>query len=115
MKKVHEPYVLSTSCISLSIQVGFEAVEAEDWALKSQIPWWSELTGGWSLSNAKSTPLGRWLTHVSLIGMEAVGLAPKGSVKTHRMLCKGADACALGGKEGIFSPMLLVVGRKPAQ
>ncbi|ELU07827.1 hypothetical protein CAPTEDRAFT_193200 [Capitella teleta] len=100
--------------VSTLRRVGFEVQEAEDWALKSQIPWWSELSStNWSLTNFKSTPAGRWMTHLALVGMEMVGLATKGSVKTHHMLCKGADACALGGKEGIFSPMLLLVARKP--
>lgn len=94
-------------------RAGLELLEAEDLALTSPIPWWSILATRWSLYDLKSSPPGRWLTHIALMGMEMIGLASKGSVKTHRMLCKGADALALGGKEGIFSPMVLIVAEKP--
>ena len=53
-------------------QVGFELVEVEDYALKSQIPWWSEISSHWSLSNFKSSPAGRWMTHLAFLGMETL-------------------------------------------
>ena len=101
--------------LSTMKEVGFEVVEADDLVFKSQVPWWTVLTARWTLADLKLTPTGRWLTHMALMSMETLGLAPKGSVKVHRTLCKGADSLTLGGKEGIFSPMLLVVGRKPTK
>ena len=95
-------------------QSGFELVEAVDRAEDSELPWYSVLQGRWTLAAVRATPLGRWLTHLMLTALETVGLAPKGSVLVHRTLRKGADALAAAGEEGIFSPMYLVVHRKPA-
>ena len=95
-------------------QAGFEIVEAMDLAaLPDTVPWYSVLMPQWTLQDFKITPMGRWATHLMLYGLESVGLAPKGSVKVHRMLCKGADGLVKGGKEGIFSPMYFVLARKP--
>lgn len=94
-------------------KVGFEVLEAEDLALNSPVPWYSTLQPSWNLSDFKITPLGRWATHIMLALMETFRLAPRGSCKIHRTLCRGADGLVLGGKEGIFSPMYLVVAKKP--
>ena len=59
--------------------------------------------------------MGRWATHLMLFGMEVAGFAPKGAVKVHRMLCKGADGLVKGGKEGIFTPMYFIMCRKPLE
>ena len=93
---------------------GFEVMEARDLAnVQDSIPWYSLLMAQWTIHDFKMTPIGRWTTHLMLFGLETFGLAPKGSVKVHRMLCKGADALVKGGKEGIFSPMYFVLARKP--
>ena len=94
--------------------VGFELVEATDLAeQETDVPWYSSLQGHWTLADFKTTPVGRWCTHVSLRGMEMIGLAPKGSTATHTMLCKGADGLVQGGLKGIFTPMYLIVVQKP--
>ena len=93
--------------------VGFEMVEASDYALKSDVPWYSVLQPQWTIKDFKITPMGRWMTHLFLIGMEICHLVPRGAVQVHRTLCTGADNLIIGGKEGIFSPMYLVVMRKP--
>ena len=59
------------------------------------------------------TPFGRWTTHMMLMGMEVTGAAPKGVVKVHKMLCRGADGLVKGGQEDIFTPMFFMLGRKP--
>ena len=94
---------------------GFELLETADMVKLSPVPWYSVMQPRWTLADFKITPLGRWLTHVALMGMELVGFAPSGSVKVHRTLCKGADSLVNGGKEGVFSPMFLVVARKPGK
>src|SRR5271156_927413 len=71
---------------------GFEIVEARNIASDSQIPWYSVLQARWTLRDFKSTAIGRWMTHMLLMALETVGLSPKGSVKVHSTLCKGADA-----------------------
>lgn len=95
-------------------QVGFEVQEARDLALDSPVPWQSTLMANWTLGDFKITPLGRWCTHAMLITLEKLRLAPQGSTRVHTMLCTGADGLVLGGKTGIFTPMYLVVARKPA-
>ena len=94
-------------------EVGFEVLEAEDLALTSPIPWESLLTPRWTIADFRMTPLGRWMTHLMLMTMETIRFAPKGAVKCHKTLCKGADGLVLGGKEGIFTPMYFFVVRKP--
>jgi len=98
---------------SAILAAGLELVECRDRALDSVIPWYSVLQPQWTLSDLKITPVGRWLTHIMLAVLETVRLAPAGSVRVHRTLCKGADGLAAGGQQGIFSPMYLVVARKP--
>lgn len=93
--------------------VGFEVVEAQDYALKSEVPWYSVLQPQWTVTDFKITPLGRWMTHIFLYAMETFRMVPRGAVQVHRTLCRGADNLILGGIEGIFSPMYLVVLRKP--
>lgn len=94
--------------------VGFRLLEADNLADKpTDVPWYASLQGNWTLADFKTTPMGRWCTHVSLRAMEMVGLAPKGSTATHTMLCKGADGLVQGGLSGIFTPMYLVVVQKP--
>ena len=94
-------------------QAGFEILESRDRALEPGLPWNSVLQARWTFSDIKITPLGRWATHLMLAVLETVHLAPRGAVKVHRTLCKGADALAAAGAEGIFSPMYLLVLRKP--
>ena len=93
-------------------KAGFEVEEEADLAIKSPVPWYTVLQAKWAISDLKITPLGRWLTHLALVTMETIALAPKGSVSTHRMLCKGADGLVKGGKEGIFTPLYFVLAKK---
>lgn len=93
---------------------GLEIVEARDRAVDSVVPWYTALQPQWTLSDLKITPLGRWLTHALLTVLETMRLAPQGSVAVHRTLCKGADGLSGGGEAGIFTPMYMVVARKPS-
>jgi len=93
---------------------GFEVLESRDRALEPGLPWYSVLQARWTLSDIKITPVGRWATHIMLAVLETARLAPRGSIKVHRTLCKGADSLAAAGAEGIFSPMYLLVLRKPS-
>ena len=102
-----------STVLAAADKVGFEVIEARDRILDSPVPWYSVLQARWTLSDIKITPLGRWATHFLLTALETFRLAPQGSVKVHRSLCKGADGLTAAGVEGIFSPMYLVVLRKP--
>jgi sterol 24-C-methyltransferase len=94
---------------------GLEMLEFRDRARDSVIPWYTVLQPQWTLSDLKITPFGRWLTHIMLAMLETLRLAPSGSVKVHRTLCKGADGLAAAGVEGIFTPMYMVIARKPTK
>ena len=67
-----------------------------------------------SLSNFRQTKVGRWCTHKLVTMLEFVGIAPKGTVKTHDFLIQAADSLCAGGKSGIFTPMFFFLARKPS-
>ncbi|KAF9873955.1 sterol 24-c-methyltransferase [Colletotrichum karsti] len=101
---------------------GFEMLEHEDLAERPDpIPWYWPLdaaswrhaqTMGDLMYTFRMTGLGRTATHCFLSVMETLRLAPPGMAKTSQSLCVAADALVLGGKEKIFTPMYLMVGRK---
>merc|ERR1712061_450820 len=80
------------------------------------VPWYSTLDGdsGFVLENIASTAVGRILSHNLLVVLEAAGVAPPNSVATSAMLRDGADNLVLGGQQGWFTPMQVVLARKPA-
>jgi len=98
---------------------GFEVIEYFDVAEVAarngnQVGWYETLQGGWSLSQVKHSPLGRFTTQRTVDVMEFLHIAPKGTSDTHRMLCAAADSLAAGGAQGIFTPMFFFLARKPA-
>jgi sterol 24-C-methyltransferase len=102
---------------------GFKLLEHEDLADRPvSSPWyWPLDAGSWRHAQTigdlffsfRMTRLGRLLTHGFLGFMETIGLAPPGVTKVSSSLCTAADALVLGGKEKLFTPMLLMVGQKP--
>jgi len=100
---------------------GWEVLEvsdiAEDWKQRGfQVGWYETLRAGYtSLDAIRHTKFGRFLTHQMCQVFEFLGVAPKGTVSTHSMLTKTADALAEGGHLGIFTPMLFFLARKPAK
>lgn len=109
---------------------GFEEVcAAEDLARRfargeDPAPWyWPLDAGGWRhasgvwdvLGTARMTPWGRWLAHGFMGALETLGLAPPGTKKTGDSLARAAAALVQAGKEGLFTPMFLMVGRKPLE
>ena len=83
---------LTKEVIASLRRVGFEVLEYKDLADESEIPWYQPLDGNMSLSNFRQTKAGRWLTHKLVNVLEFVGLAPKGTVKTHDFLIKVCGA-----------------------
>lgn len=59
------------------------------------------------------TRLGRMLVHNLVGGLERVGIAPRGTKKTADSLAVAADCLVAGGKEKLFTPMYLMVAKKP--
>lgn len=104
---------------------GFELLVNEDMAARPDpIPWyWPLDAGSWRhaqtlgdlLYTFRMTWVGRNVTRCMLTALETVRIAPPGMVKTSDSLCAAADALVLGAKEKIFTPMYLMVGRKPAR
>ncbi|KXX76753.1 Sterol 24-C-methyltransferase [Madurella mycetomatis] len=102
---------------------GFDLVYHEDLAKRDDpIPWYWGIAGEvkymqsyWDLFTVlRMTHAGRRAVHVFTGFLETLGLAPKGTKKTADALAKGADGLVAGAKKDLFTPMYLMVGRKPA-
>ncbi len=101
---------------------GFELEVNEDLADRDDpMPWYWPLSGDMrylgSISDfftiVRMTKIGRGLVHRFVGALETVGLAPTGSQKTADSLALAADCLVAGGREKLFTPMYLMVGRKP--
>lgn len=96
--------------------VGFEVLETRDLAVQSgpSVPWYQPLVGsGISFASFRSSRFGRWVTHNTLKTLEALRIAPKGTVRVSQTLNLCATAMAEAGRLGIFTPMYLIHARKP--
>ncbi|KAL9125191.1 MAG: hypothetical protein Q9217_005562 [Psora testacea] len=102
---------------------GFELEVSKDLADNADArPWYYPLDGDLRMASsigdvitiARMTRLGRLLAHGAVGGLERIGLAPKGTKKTADSLGWAADCLVAGGKEKLFTPMYLMIARKPA-
>ncbi|KAK5108955.1 Delta(24)-sterol C-methyltransferase [Meristemomyces frigidus] len=103
---------------------GFTLELNEDMADRpDELPWYWPLSGDlrymqsiWDLPTlARMTKIGRGLMHNFVGALESIKLAPKGTQKTADSLALAADSLVAGGKEKLFTPMYLMVGRKPGK
>ncbi|XP_031377009.1 24-methylenesterol C-methyltransferase 2-like [Punica granatum] len=85
-------------------KVGFEVVEERDLAQPPAGPWWTRLKMG---------RVAYWRNHILVTILAALGIAPKGTVDVHEMLFKTAGYLTRGGETGIFTPMHMILCRKP--
>lgn len=101
---------------------GFELLHHEDLAERpDEIPWYYPLAGSWKhmtsfkdvFTIARMTWWGRGIAHRFVGAMETIGLFPKGSQKTADSLALAADCLVAGAEKKLFTPMYLMVGRKP--
>jgi sterol 24-C-methyltransferase len=101
---------------------GFELELHEDLAKRPDAtPWYYPLAGDFSmmgsvwdfLTIARMTKLGRGLVHRFVGVLETVGIAAQGTQKTADSLALAADCLVAGAKEDLFTPMYLMVARKP--
>lgn len=101
---------------------GFELELHEDLADRPDpIPWYWPLAGDlrhigsiWDVPSVlRMTRLGRGTVHRFVGLLESIKLAPRGTQKTADSLAVAADALVAGGKEKLFTPMYLMVARKP--
>jgi sterol 24-C-methyltransferase len=58
--------------------------------------------------------IGRRIARRTIGGLEALGIAPKGSKAVSQMLGRGADALIAGGQSGIFTPSYFFLARRKA-
>ncbi len=102
---------------------GFELEVNEDLADRPDArPWYYPLDGdlrmagsiGDVLTIARMTRIGRYVAHNLIGGLERVGIAPRGTKKTADSLMLAADSLVAGGKEKLFTPMYLMIARKPS-
>jgi sterol 24-C-methyltransferase len=101
---------------------GFELVHNEDLADRPDpTPWYYPLAGDFSMMGsiwdvftiARMTWWGRGMIHKFVGAMETVKLFPQGTQKTADSLALAADCLVAGGREKLFTPMYLMVARKP--
>ncbi|KAL8904968.1 MAG: hypothetical protein Q9207_002921 [Kuettlingeria erythrocarpa] len=103
-------------------KAGFVLEHHEDLADREDArPWYYPLDGDLRMASslgdvvtiARMTRLGRFAVHNLVGALEWTGLVPKGTKKTADSLGVAADSLVAGGKEKLFTPMYLMVGRKP--
>lgn len=101
---------------------GFTLEYEDDLAEKSDpIPWYYPIAG--ELQHAKSLwdiltvlrmmKFGRATMGNLLWALETLQIAPPGTHETASELADGADCLVEGGKQGLFTPMYFMIGRKP--
>ena len=103
---------------------GFELELNEDLADRpDEYPWYWPLSGElkymqsiWDFPTlVRMTKIGRGIVHKFVGALETINLAPRGTQKTADSLALAADCLVAGGREKLFTPMYLMVGRKPAK
>ncbi|KAK8212524.1 S-adenosyl-L-methionine-dependent methyltransferase [Phyllosticta capitalensis] len=103
-------------------KVGFELEVNEDLADRPDPrPWYWPLAGDFNhmgsvwefLHIFRMTKVGRSMAHRFCGALEYIGLAPKGTQKTADSLALAGDSLVAAGQEKLFTPMYLMVGRKP--
>jgi len=92
--------------LDTAAKVGFVVESQVDLAQdhKGTRPWYYRMDMSW---------ISYYITHISVTVMEFLGLAPEGTVATHSALLRAADGLVAGGKLNTFTPMHLVVMKKP--
>eukprot|EP00929_Paragymnodinium_shiwhaense_P116234 TRINITY_DN8558_c0_g2_i1.p1 TRINITY_DN8558_c0_g2~~TRINITY_DN8558_c0_g2_i1.p1 ORF type:complete len:390 (+),score=114.40 TRINITY_DN8558_c0_g2_i1:88-1257(+) len=117
------PDLVHTSvCTQALKDAGFEVLEVRDCALDGHLeggePWYMPLVPSWNPTvwpRFQFNPVMFALMPIILRGLELVGLVPAGTKNTQVMLQAGGVGCAQGGVTGAFTPMWLMVARKPLQ
>ncbi|CAH0000565.1 unnamed protein product [Clonostachys byssicola] len=101
---------------------GFDLLRHEDMADRPDpFPWYWPLSGEMKYIQSvfdvftivRMTHWGRAIAHGFAGVMETLKLAPAGTRKTADSLALAADCLVAGGREHLFTPMYLMVGRKP--
>lgn len=103
--------------------VGFEMMMHKDLAGGDDpLPWYWPISGELRYIQSardvfnivRMTHWGRAIMHNLAGVMEKVGVVPAGTKKTADSLARAADCLVAGGREHLFTPMYLMVAKKPA-
>lgn len=97
---------------------GFEVLEARDMALDERFggdPWYLPLHPSLNPLSFRFqfNAFGLFITKFALRISEFLHLVPQGTYKIQQMLQQGGWGCDKGGETGTFTPMWLMVARKP--
>jgi sterol 24-C-methyltransferase len=107
--------LITTAAFRRAVEhAGLELLQAEDLAQAGGVPWYRPLQSGWRTSTElRRTRLGRGLTHLLVRVLEALRVAPAGSLATSAILNRAADALVAAGEAGILTPVFLFLARVP--
>ncbi len=108
--------LVTTAVLETALKdVGFELLEAKDWALTGdpERPWYAPLDAGMSLTGFRNSRAGAFMTHQIVRALEALKLSPQGTVQMHDVLRLAQRALVEGGRRKLFTPMYFWVARKP--
>jgi sterol 24-C-methyltransferase len=98
------------------IESGFVVEEAYDANSgvhsEYEIPWYDTLLGTYSLKGFRMTRLGRLCTHVLVTTLEALKVAPTGTVRVSSLLNATALDLVEGGQKELFTPSFFFIARK---
>ncbi|KAI0792391.1 S-adenosyl-L-methionine-dependent methyltransferase [Abortiporus biennis] len=103
-------------------KVGFEVVHEEDLAERpDEVTWYYPLEGDlfkaqtpWDLLTCwRTSASGRFVTHHALWWIEKIGIVPSGTYDVCETLKIAGDAIVEGGHDKLFTPMYLVISKKP--
>ncbi|KAF8439047.1 S-adenosyl-L-methionine-dependent methyltransferase [Boletus edulis BED1] len=106
------------------VDVGLKIEHEEDLAERpDEVPWYYPLEGDlrkaqtpWDLVMVWRTSWsGKMVTHTGLRLLEMLGLVPKGTWEVCETLKIAGDALVKGGQTKLFTPMYLVICRKPLE
>jgi len=105
-------------CVKALESVGFDVIEARDMALDERFggdPWYLPLHPSLNPLSFRFqfNAFGVWFTKFALRISEFLHLVPQGTYKIQQMLQQGGWGCDKGGESGTFTPMWLMVARKP--
>jgi sterol 24-C-methyltransferase len=59
------------------------------------------------------TRIGRGISHQAFSAGEKVGIIPPGTQKIANSMAKAGDAMVAAGKSKLFTPMYMMIARKP--
>jgi sterol 24-C-methyltransferase len=93
-------------CLAALKDVGFEVSEEYDLAAPAaggDVPWYAPIDAAqmFSVRNFRLSRFGRAVTHYAVWALEAIRIAPPGTVDVSSFLVKGADALVAGGKKEV--------------